>query len=93
MSDYRNLIEKIIENQEENFGPVALENAENVEGIEIEDGEVTITAEDEEAVLMELVQEYHRLVGEAVSAALEQEEIDDQELWKKLEDYFSRSNP
>lgn len=93
MSDYRNLIEKIIENQEENFGPVALENAENVEGIEIEDGEVTITAEDEEAVLMELVHEYHRLVGEAVSAALEQEEIDDQELWEKLEDYFSRSNP
>jgi hypothetical protein len=93
MNDYRNLIEKIIENQEENFGPVALENAENVEGIEIEDGEVTITAEDEEAVLMNLVKEYHRLVGEAVSAALEQEEIDDQELWEKIEDYFSRSNP
>lgn len=92
MVDYTDVIKKIIEIERDNFGPVALEHARNVDGVKIkDDGSVELTEDDHEKILLELVQEYHRLVGEAVSAALREEEIDDPELLENLQQYFSRN--
>lgn len=91
MVDYTGVIRKIIKIEQDNFGPVALEHARNVDGVKIkDDGGVELAEEDHEKILLDLVQEYHRLVGEAVSAALKEEDIDDQELLDNLQQYFSR---
>lgn len=92
MTDYTNIIQKIIETEEENFGPVALEHAKKVEGVNIdENGEVNLSNEDHEQILLDLIQAYHCLVGEAVSEALEEEEINDSELIENLQPYFQRN--
>lgn len=92
MVDYTGVIKKIIEIEQDNFGPVALEHARNVDGVEInENGSVELTEDNQEEILLDLVQEYHRLVGEAVSAALQEEEIDDPDLVENLQQYFNRN--
>lgn len=90
MTDYGEIIQKIVENEKENFGPVALEHAEKVDGVHIsDDGSVEVVDDrDEKEILIELVSQYHRIVGCAISAALENEEIEDADLMKRLEEYL-----
>lgn len=91
MADYTEIIEKIIEIETENFGPVALEHARKVEGVNVTDeGEIEVEKEDQEQILLNLVQEYHKLVGEAVSEALKEEEIENSDLLENLEHYFGK---
>jgi hypothetical protein len=91
MTDYTDILQKIVDIEKDNFGPVALKHARKVEGIEVdEDGNVEVSGENQEQVLLDLVQEYHHLVGEAVSAALKQEDISDPEMLENLSKYFSR---
>lgn len=89
MSDYGEIIQKIVENEKQNFGPVALEHAEKVDGIRISnDGDIEVDGENEKEILLDLVSQYHRIVGCAISAALENEEIEDADLIEQLGEYL-----
>jgi len=62
---YSNIAEKIIQEQENIIGPVALEQAKKVEGLEvISDTDVKIVGNTKE-VLQNLVDQYAKLFGRA----------------------------
>ena len=89
MTDYKDVIKDLIQTQEENFGPVALEYAEDIEGIKIgEEGTISVDGDDER-ILIEIIKEFHELVGETISSSLENKEID-KDLEAQLSEYTGR---
>lgn len=65
MDDYAQIAEKIIEEQETIIGPVAIEQAQQVEGIRLNwaKHEVFISG-DESSVIDKLVEQYKQLFGQ-----------------------------
>jgi len=89
MTDYKDVIKDLIQTQEENFGSVALEYAEDIEGVQIgEEGTISVNGDDER-ILIEIIKEFHELVGETISNSLENKEID-KDLEAQLSEYIAR---
>ncbi|MFB6180842.1 MAG: hypothetical protein ABEJ93_03105 [Candidatus Nanohalobium sp.] len=77
--DYETVIQKIIEKQEDTIGDIARKRAENIEIIEIEDGEIKFNGEAGKSDVKALMDEYKEIQGQgaigiakkAVSEALD----------------------
>ncbi len=66
--DIRIVVKSIIEHQQLVMGPLALEQANKVKGIQVSDGDtmqVSVTGSDQSAILTELVKKYEALFGQA----------------------------
>ncbi len=68
MADISNIVKSIIEHQQLVMGPLALEQANKVTGLNVSDGaniQVKITGSDSDKILTELVEKYEQLFGRA----------------------------
>lgn len=66
MNAYSEIAEKIIEEQEEIIGPIALEQANRVSGLQIDWATHSISFQgDESAIINNLVEQYKNFFGEA----------------------------
>ncbi len=63
--DFKEIIEQVIAEQQHIIGPVAVQHAQKVDGMDVDDdGQVTAIERDGETLLKELLFSYKAVVGE-----------------------------
>lgn len=62
--DFEKIIEKVVEQEGDLIGPVAVRKADSVDGVEVsEDGEANLSSNDGEKVLSDILESYSDVVG------------------------------
>lgn len=68
MADIKGIVKSIVEHQQLIIGPLALEQANKVPGLNVSNGDnlqIKVTGSDNDKILTELVEKYEQLFGRA----------------------------